>query len=327
MKDRSTGAQGALEVFVFPFRLLTAIFICSSVLSAASAQGNSALHESQRAAHLRALNNSILQLHGQVQENATSLGALRGQAAQVLAQRASALETLIEEDPHAALTFAFSADLISDLVEKFPGSALQLESHVTLNGTIEHWITDSADLKSSREAWFLNAGGSRLELHFGTQQRPAPNSGPVLTIEGVRLGSHVAVARIAAPGVGISGSASRGMLGARSPLSLFGLLFAGLALAWTLKMCRLQLRSPFMVSRFAGGALALVFFASTSLVASAQTCSTTGVQNIAVLLVSFADKPVPVSPQQATYDFFGGNSGPSLNGYWQEASYGQTSAV
>src|SRR5262249_49432814 len=58
-----------------------------------------------------------------------------------------------------------------------------------------------------------------------------------------------------------------------------------------------------------------------------NVCSTTGVQNIAVLLVNFSDKPVAVTPQQATYAFFGGNGGPSLTGYWQEASYGQTSAT
>src|SRR5579862_9613322 len=70
MKERCTGAQGALEVLAFPLRLLAAIFVCTLLLSGASAQGNSALHESPRAAQVRALNNSILQLHGQVQENA-----------------------------------------------------------------------------------------------------------------------------------------------------------------------------------------------------------------------------------------------------------------
>src|SRR5215470_3073517 len=120
MKDRFTGAQGALEVLAFPFRLLAAIFVSSFVLSAAFAQGNSTVHESPRAAQVRALNNSVLQLHGQVQENAANAGATRGQAATVLAQRAAALQALIQENPRVALSFAFSPELLADLAGKFP---------------------------------------------------------------------------------------------------------------------------------------------------------------------------------------------------------------
>src|ERR1043165_3125835 len=87
MKLSFNGAQGALEVLAFPLRLLAAIFLCTSLPSGAFAQGNSALHESQRAAQVRALNNSVLQLHGQIQENASGTAAIRGQAATVLAKR------------------------------------------------------------------------------------------------------------------------------------------------------------------------------------------------------------------------------------------------
>src|SRR5689334_23068149 len=132
MSKRKIGAQGAKEVRLFPLRLLTAIFVSSLLLSGASAQGNSALHESQRATQVRALNNSVLQLHEKVQENAARGGAVHGQAATVLAQRAAALQTLMQEDAHAALTFAFSPELLADLAEKFPSSAASLESHVTL---------------------------------------------------------------------------------------------------------------------------------------------------------------------------------------------------
>src|SRR5438445_13624349 len=123
MKKYSRGAQGFKNLPVFASSaIITAICLFFSV-SGASAQGRAATsassHESQRAAQVRALNNSVLQLHGQMQENASGTG-IRGQAATVIAQRATALQGLIQEDPHAALTFAFSPELLVDLAAKFP---------------------------------------------------------------------------------------------------------------------------------------------------------------------------------------------------------------
>ncbi len=57
------------------------------------------------------------------------------------------------------------------------------------------------------------------------------------------------------------------------------------------------------------------------------SCGTTGVQNIAVMLVTFpgVTPPAALTPA-AAHDMFFDPNGPSLNGFWQEASYGQTSA-
>jgi len=331
MKEDFAGGQGARE-FLHPVRILFAIFVFSFVsslfLGAAVAQGNSSLHESGRAAQVRALNNNVLQLHGQLQENASGAGTVRSQAATVLAQRAAALQTLMQREPRAALTFAFSPDLLADLAAKFPASASVLESHVTLSGTVEHWVADAADLKSSKESWFLNAGGSRLELHFGTAHLGA-SSGPVVTIEGVQLGSHVAVSKVTSTPLSGSFVIPNGVFGGRNLSSLLALLLVGILLAAARKLSVRAARqaSATLLRQLAVCAVALVFFVSSPLVASAQTCTSTGVQNVAVLLVSFSDKAVAVTPQQASYDFFGGNDGPSLAGYWQEVSYGQTSAT
>ncbi len=61
---------------------------------------------------------------------------------------------------------------------------------------------------------------------------------------------------------------------------------------------------------------------------TAQTCSTAGVQNTAVLLVTFpgVTPPVGVTPESVYATFFG-TTGRSLDGFWREASYGQTSAA
>src|SRR5438128_4393685 len=81
-----------------------------------SAQRNSHNIESPAAARVRALNNSLLRLHGQMQQAGPSDAALlRSQAAPVLSQRAAALTYLISTDPRAGLSFAFSPELLADL--------------------------------------------------------------------------------------------------------------------------------------------------------------------------------------------------------------------
>ena len=60
---------------------------------------------------------------------------------------------------------------------------------------------------------------------------------------------------------------------------------------------------------------------------TSQPCSTTGAQNTAVLLGAPAGVTPPVTPQAVQDVFFGTASGHSLDGYWREASYGQTSAT
>lgn len=70
----------------------------------------------------------------------------------------------------------------------------------------------------------------------------------------------------------------------------------------------------------------LWLLASFPFLVRAQTCSTTGVQNMAVLLVTFSDVPPPsdITLSNMNALFFGATD-PSLTRYWSEASYGQTS--
>jgi M6 family metalloprotease-like protein len=327
MRKGFTGAQGAQNVLLSPLRLLAAIFVSSLLLSGVFAQGNSASHESPRAAQVRALSNSLLQLHGQVQENPSSATSVRGQAANVLARRAAALQALIQEDPHAALTFALTPELLADLAAKFPGSAGLLETHVTLSGAVEHWVADSADMKSSKESWFLNAGSNRLELHFGRGQHPGPDFSPTVTIEGVQLGSHLAVSKLSSLPPSGSFVIPRGVFGARNLSSLFAILLVAIAI----KVAR-KLRARSATSAIFGLArqgavccLALLVVVLSPIGAGAQTCSTTGVQNVAVLVVTFPGVSVPAFSPSLYDQFFG--AAPSLNTYWQEASYGLTSAT
>lgn len=63
-------------------------------------------------------------------------------------------------------------------------------------------------------------------------------------------------------------------------------------------------------------------------VAGAATCGPKGQQNIAVLLVTFPGVAAPSGVTTASvHSILFGTSGRSLHGYWNEASYGQTSAT
>jgi M6 family metalloprotease-like protein len=335
MRAVFTGAQGAKEVFHSSVRLLIAIFLSNLLLGGLSAQINPSVNsrgkDNERAVQVRNLNNCVLQLHGQVQGNGSTASAVRGQAASALAQRAAALHALIQEDPHAALSFAFSADLLADLAAKFPDAAAELESYVTASGPIEHSTIDSADLKTSRESWSINSSGTRLNLYFSKRDVPSLTSGPLVTIEGVRIGADVAVYKVTstrAPGSVVSSAAGNFLAGTGGvPATLF-LTILLITMALRPKLRRICSVTPALLKRLAVSSAAILMVFSTPIASLAQsTCSTTGVQNVAVLIVNFQDAQVAVTPQQVSDIFFDTGSGHSLNGYWQEASYGQTSAT
>src|SRR5215469_4761173 len=152
--------------------------------------------ESPASASMRALNSSLLRLHGQMQQaRANDVRLLRTQTAAVIAQRAEALTRLIQTNPHIALSFAFSPELLADLAAKFPQSSSLLESHTTVSGPAKHWIVDYPGLKSSRSLWRINAGGRSLDLYFAGQEPRNLNSGEVLQATGVLAGSEMAVER------------------------------------------------------------------------------------------------------------------------------------
>jgi M6 family metalloprotease-like protein len=337
MRSRLTGAQGKviLPVFVKSISSIALIaFLIMSPIALAQREGNAgSSHESERAAQVRALNNSVLQLHGQMQDDASEAAAgIRSQAATVLARRAAALQVLIQEDPHAGLSFAFSPELLSDLAAKFPDSVAHLESHVALSGVVEHWTADYADSKTSRESWYMSAAGARLKLHFAFTS-PRNFDGGVTTISGVRLGNDVAVESAKSHNGSTSLPFSEILKIADAfLLPCFVLVACGLALVLSsgragVRACRQLAWGP--LKRCTVCAIVLVVLVCNPVGGSAQdlTCSTIGVQNVAVLLVTFPGVTPPANiTQQSVYDMFFGTTGPSLDGYWREASYGQTSA-
>lgn len=315
------------------FLLTVLLFIGSR---AGLTQSSPANTDTPAAAHMRALNNSLLKLHGQMQHaDSNSARVLRGQAATVIAQRSAALAKLIQFDPHAALTFAFSPELLADLTAKFPQSAAHLETHTTVIGTVEHWTADYQ--KSSFSWWSMNAGGRRLNMFFAHQEPANLKTGDVLQATGVVAESQMAVeSSVTTQSSAVLGSTTSSHTASRHlPLreqwSTFAFLAFGLvALPGLGKKVRPARARLLPVAKQLGiWVLVLCLFVLTAPPSYAQnSCSTMGVQNVAVLLVTFPGVTPPANiTAQSVYDMFFSTTGPSLDGYWRETSYGQTSAA
>jgi hypothetical protein len=77
-----------------------------------------------------------------------------------------------------------------------------------------------------------------------------------------------------------------------------------------------------------GGAIAAGSTNVQTTATASLSCSTTGTQNAAIILVQFPGVPLPTSVTPAgVYDIFFSPSGRSVRNYWEEASYGKASAT
>jgi M6 family metalloprotease-like protein len=347
MRVNIKGAQGAHKLNLFSSLAagLVSAFLCVGALAAQNVpRGSPSRGESELAGHARALNNSVLQLHEQMQQAGPGNDdGLRANAAPVLTQRAAVLTKLIQTDPRSALTFAFSPELLADLAAKFPQSTSLLESHATFEGPVEHWVFDSADLKTASEAWRMNSGGRTLDLHFASPVPTGLNSGLRVRVTGVVVGPEMAVATATSVPNSTAGMIATTLrfinfvgMGKFMNLLWLWLLsllsFCALALtAWHLRK-RLQYghaqpSQAFQQFVASGIALLVLVFSPFASFAQAPACSTTGVQKTLVLLATLPGVTPPATPQQVNDIFFGTSTGHALDGFWKEASYGQTSAT
>ncbi len=315
------------------------IFVCATLaglvlLGSTLVLSQSSPNDTPAAAHMRALNNSLLNLHGQMQQaDANSARTIRNQAATAIAQRAAALRDLIWNDPHAALSFALSPELLADLAAKFPRSSSQLESRSTVTGTLQHWVADYSN--GSRSWWSMNSGNRSLNLHFAGREPQNVNPDALFQATGVLAGGEMAVETVtliqpsaasnssARP----SGDTARNHFGGQQWLAsaLFVVGFAfGLPGLGKIRLSRARIF--FFLRQFAiyGLVFSLIVFTVMPIYAQ-NSCSTTGAQQVAVLVVTFPGVSVPNFSPTLYEKFFGPD--PSLTGYWQEASYGATSAT
>lgn len=314
--------------------LVATVFLCSALAYSQTPPAENAVN-----ARMRALNNALLTLHGRMQQaDAPTAQSLRSQAAPVTAQRAAALAKLIQSNPQDALSFAFSPALLSELSAKFPQSASQLESYLTVTGPVQHWVADYPGFKTSRSIWQMNVAGRSLYLHF-TQEPPNLKADQLLQATGVVLGADMAVQTSVAQQTSAASTLghfddllpTRG-LRATWPFSFLmicGLMLSVPELRWKSWINRANVRA--VARHFFAYAVVLALLLSTSTPASAQnSCTTKGVQNTLVILVNLPNGALPAGVTVAAMQdvFFAANTpGISLDGFLREASYGQTSAT
>src|SRR4051794_40580159 len=120
--------------------------VCSMLLLMPGMLGlavNVGAQTKSRVSGLRELNNKILRVHEQMQQASPAQAeAIRTEARTAIAERASALNAVMEENPAEAMSFAFSPELSADLAAKFPDSASQLETYGSWEGAAERWVVD-----------------------------------------------------------------------------------------------------------------------------------------------------------------------------------------
>jgi M6 family metalloprotease-like protein len=321
--------------------IVNTIFAGIILLSSVSLFAQTSSLDSPAGARVRALNNSLLSLHGQMQRSdASNEPTLRGQAANVIAQRAAALSNLIQTNPHEALTFAFSPELLADLAAKFPQSAAQLESHEVVTGTIAHWTADYPGMKASRSSWVMHSSGRVLYMHFAGREPDSAKGDQLFTATGVVAGRFMAVengAPVRASSIQTSAASDNaGKLMAStnskdfawtSLMFVFGFSFAVPRRSWKPCITRNQARKLLQHLSIFTTIFALILW--TSIPVQAQnSCTTSGAQNTVVLLVNLPNATLPSGVTQAAMQdvFFARNTpGVSVNGYLQDASYGQLS--
>lgn len=164
------------------------------MLAAQPTRGNSS--------RVRALNNSVLDLHGKMLKippglaNENTKRSIRAQANLVLKDRYASLSELIEADPNEALSLAFSEDLRAKLAAAFPDSTGLLETAGTWTGTLEYIIIDDANLNEHRAVRKLKLGTETIDLYLATDQPSRFQSGDRVSASGVRAGGKVATSSV-----------------------------------------------------------------------------------------------------------------------------------
>ena len=173
------------------FRIKLALFLAVFLTGAALLPAQ----QNEQAALVRSLNNSVLQIHGQLQSAGQGAAAgLRAQGETLLAQRSAALSALIEQDASQALQLAFSDDLLATLAAAFPQSASSLESRGAFEGPIEYVILDDHTLGRHRVDIRMDVAGQTLMVHFPEHEPGGMKCGDILRVNGVKAGTQVAAA-------------------------------------------------------------------------------------------------------------------------------------
>jgi M6 family metalloprotease-like protein len=179
-------------------RILSALTVVTAIIAAHMILRPLAVFSQQAnnpSEHVRSLNNQLLQVYarlGALSNSEAAAVALRSQGAEIIKQRAAALMELIQQSPSQALSIAFSDDVLSRLRKAFPESITSLESVGSWQGATEYLIEDGADFKTYQKHFSITTSTETLNVHFASQVPANLQSGKILRVTGIRVGTEVA---------------------------------------------------------------------------------------------------------------------------------------
>lgn len=205
-----------------------------------------------------------------------------------LQARVGLMKQLMRDLPAQARTFALSASTRAALAKIDPSLAILVEQDAALSGQLLVSIADDFEHKTSANHYTLHTFDQDIELSF----------------------VHPPDTRIQAPGASST--------------------VTGLMLDNLLAVDSIQVAAPGQKACASHTTLRPATNAQAAATTVPATCSTTGAQSIAVLLVNFPNNTPAFPTGLDQSSFWNGiltGSNPSVNGYWNEASYGQTTAT
>jgi M6 family metalloprotease-like protein len=147
---------------------------------------------------VRAMNDRVLALaeRGEREISASARQGVWSELEPALAERASALEALMEADPAGALRVAFSPEARATFTRVFPRASSYLEEAGAWTGEMEYIVEDSHDLRDSRLHALLRDGGEEVRVRFG-EEPSRIECGQHWVVSGVRLRGLVAAEKAA----------------------------------------------------------------------------------------------------------------------------------
>jgi len=109
------------------------------------------------------------------------------------ARRQQALQSLMQQEPSAAVALALSPALLARLASEQPAATPFLESHVLATGRLEYFAVDDAAQRTHHLVRRLQLGDRKVDLHFAGAEPEGMKDGDELSVTGVLSGTHLAV--------------------------------------------------------------------------------------------------------------------------------------
>src|ERR1700693_2074626 len=125
------------------------------------------------------------------QELDRSLSSSSAAVSSILVVRAARMFQLMESDPRAAIRLSLSAAQAARLSVVSPDATGSIESRGEWQGALTVVVEDDFSRGTSRERYWIETGGDRVEVYFADHPNGL-SSGHAVSVRGIRLGKRMA---------------------------------------------------------------------------------------------------------------------------------------